>query len=87
MNRREHYLESERMLQTVLDGSAAVVGEVMLLDQANRIQKTFELQIAIAQVHATLATVPARWIAGEDYDDQLPPPPPDPTPRSKEVMP
>lgn len=70
MNRRQHYLESERMLQTVLDGSAAVVGEIMHPGQAQRIQETFKMQIAIAQVHATLAMVPARWIAGESYQDE-----------------
>ena len=62
--RREHYHESERMIQTVLDGSSALVGKGMLREEAARAMTTFQLQLEIAKAHAMLATASA-YVAGE----------------------
>lgn len=97
MNRAEHYLESERMLQTVLEGSAAAVGEPVSPHRAQMIQATFAAQIAIAQVHATLATVSdeteRRAVdagqfgkAQEQYVSRMLRQHPDPAPRSEETL-
>lgn len=70
MNRRGHYQEAEKFLKLAVKGSANLEGQLFAPAEAQMLQSAIGQQIAIAQVHATLATVPARWIAGESYDDQ-----------------
>jgi hypothetical protein len=74
MNRREHYLEAEDALAKIAEADAQIkeaLADGSLTDeQLKAINAGMEYAVQIAQVHATLAQVPARWIAGEDYSDQ-----------------